>query len=249
MDALRPANATLMVALLTLLACARSAEPAVEDDGSEARVQEVPNTLTEQERSQGWRLLFDGKTTTGWRGYKQRTMPSGWQVVDGALTRTGTTTDIITDEEFTNFELVLEWRVVPGANSGIFFRAVEGEGAIYEYAPEVQVLDDAGHPDGGSELTSAGSNFALHPVRRGVVKPAGEWNAVRLRVDGNHVQHWLNGEIVVDYELGSDDWKQRVAASKFAAWPQYGLAPRGHIGLQEHGAEVAFRNIKLRELP
>ena len=248
MDALRPVNWALASALLAVVACAR-AEPAVEEDDAEASVQEAANTLTAPERSEGWRLLFDGKTTNGWRGYKQQTMPSGWEIVDGALTRTGTTTDIITNEQFTNFELALEWRVVPGANSGIFFRAVEGEGAIYEYAPEVQVLDDAGHPDGGSELTSAGSNFALHPTRRGIVKPAGQWNAVRLRVDGNHVQHWLNGDLVVDYELGSADWKQRVARSKFAAWPQYGLAPRGHIGLQEHGAEVAFRSIKLRELP
>jgi hypothetical protein len=249
MDARRTGNASLAAALLTLMACAPSAEPAEEQGGTETGVQEAPNTLTEQERRDGWRLLFDGKTTNGWRGYKQPAMPAGWTVVDGALTRTAQTTDIVTTDQFGDFELALEWRVVPGANSGIFFRAIEGEGAIYEYAPEVQVLDDAGHADGGSELTSAGSNFALHPVRRGVVKPAGQWNAVRLRVDGNHVQHWLNGQLVVDYELSSEDWKQRVAASKFAAWPQYGLASRGHIGLQEHGAEVAFRSVKLRELP
>jgi hypothetical protein len=170
-------------------------------------------------------------------------------VVDGALTRVSRTTDIITTEQFRNFDLVLEWKTVAGGNRGIFFRAIEGEGAIYEYAPEVQVLDDAGHPDGQSELTSAGSNFALHPAARGVARPAGEWNAVRLLVEGDRVRQWLNGQLVVDYEIGSDDWKRRVAASKFAAWPQYGLAPLGHIGLQEHQSEVAFRNIKIRVLP
>jgi hypothetical protein len=211
--------------------------------------QAPPNTLSESERLQGWRLLFDGRTTAGWRGYKQPGMPSGWEAVDGALTRTGATTDIVTVDRFRNFELALEWRVAPGGNSGIFFRAVEGEGAIYEYAPEVQVLDDAGHADGRSELTSAGSNFALHPVPRGIVRPAGEWNGVRIRVEGNRVQQWLNGTLVVEYEIGSEDWKRRVAESKFAAWPEYGLAPEGHIGLQEHGNQVAFRSIKVRVLP
>jgi hypothetical protein len=242
---------SLGIALIAALACApaqeASEEPAAEETSLDQ--QAPPNTLTEQERRDGWRLLFDGATTRGWRGYKQPTMPAGWSVVNGALTRTGPTRDIISEDQFGDFELALEWRIAPGGNSGIFFRAIEGQGAIYEYAPEVQVLDDAGHADGGSELTSAGSNFALHPARRGVVRPAGTWNAARLRVEGNHVQHWLNGQLVVDYEIGNDDWKRRVAASKFAAWPQYGLAQRGHIGLQEHGNEVAFRSIKIRELP
>jgi hypothetical protein len=247
----RVTRAAFAAALLTLFGCAGAPEPSTETGSGETAVEQAapPNTLTERERQEGWRLLFDGRTTSGWRGYKRQTMPAGWEVRDGALTRTAETTDIVTNDQFGSFELALEWRVVPGANSGIFFRVVEKSGGIYEYAPEVQVLDDAGHADGGSELTSAGSNFALHPVPRGVVKPAGEWNAVRLRVDGNHVQHWLNGQLVVDYEIGSDDWKRRVAASKFAAWPEYGLAPRGHIGLQEHGDEVAFRSIKVRELP
>jgi hypothetical protein len=240
----------LGLAVLSLAACAPAPEASSEPAGGEAALQQAPpNTLSEQERREGWRLLFDGTTTRGWRGYKQPTMPAGWQALDGALTRTGQTTDIITEDQFADFELALEWKIAPAGNSGIFFRAIEGQGAIYEYAPEVQVLDDAGHSDGASELTSAGSNFALHPARRGVVKPAGQWNSVRLRVEGNRVQHWLNGQPVVDYQIGSDDWKRRVAASKFAAWPEYGLATRGHIGLQEHGNEVAFRSIKVRELP
>jgi hypothetical protein len=242
-----------------LLACAPAPEPSLDSAATDAQppeapamastAQEAPNTLSERERREGWRLLFDGRTTAGWRGYKQTTMPAGWEVVEGALTRTGATTDIITVDTFRNFELALEWRITSGGNSGIFFRAIEGDGGIYEYAPEMQVLDDAGHPDGRSELTSAGSNFALHPAPRGVVKPAGQWNSVRIRAQGNHVQQWMNGTLVVDYEIGSDDWKRRVAASKFAAWPAYGLAPEGHVGLQEHGNQVAFRSIKIRVLP
>jgi len=208
----------------------------------------MPNTLTAEEKAAGWRLLFDGKTTAGWRGYKQQGMPEGWQVVDGALTRVGQAGDIITVDQFQDFELTLEWMVAPGGNSGIFFRASEDTDWIYQNAPEMQVLDDAAHQDGLQRETAAGSNYALHPAPEGVVKPAGEWNSVRIVVRGNHVEQWMNGVKVVEYELGSPDWEQRVAKSKFAAWPQYGRNPRGHIGLQDHGDRVAFRNIKIREL-
>ena len=204
------------------------------------------NTLSAQEQAEGWRLLFDGTTTQGWRGYGKPDLPAGWSVVNGELTRTGTGGDIITTEKFRDFELALDWKIAPGGNSGVFIRAVEGLNAIYYGAPEMQVLDDAAHADGKSPLTSAGSNFALHPARPGVVKPANEWNHARLVVVGNHVEHWLNGVKLVDYELGSADWRTRVAASKFAAWPAYGKATEGHIGLQDHGDRVAFRNIKIK---
>jgi hypothetical protein len=147
------------------------------------------------------------------------------------------------------FELVLDWRVAPGGNSGVFFRADESQPQIYMSAPEVQILDDAGHRDGASELTSAGSNYALHAAPRGVVRPAGEWNRLRLKVEGATVSQWLNGVHMITYELGSADWQARVAASKFSQWPVYGTLPRGHIGLQDHGDVVAFRNIRVRELP
>ena len=230
------------IVLTLLAACTMPQRQSAAQDAT------MPNRLSAQETQEGFRLLFDGSTLAGWRAYGQDTMPSGWQVVDGAITRVGPTRDIITTAQFTDFDLRLEWMIAPGGNSGIFYRAREGPKAIYEYAPEYQVLDDAGHADGGAEITSAGSNFALHPVPRGVVRPAGEWNSTRLVVDGNNVEHWLNGVKVVEYVLGSDDWKRRVAASKFAAWPEYGLAPRGHIGLQEHGDRVAFRSIRIREL-
>lgn len=208
----------------------------------------VPNTLTAEEKAAGWRLLFDGKTTAGWRGYKQQGMPEGWQVVDGALTRVGQAGDIVTVDQFQDFELTLDWMVAPGGNSGIFFRASEDTDWIYQNAPEMQVLDDAAHRDGLQRETAAGSNYALHPAPEGVVKPAAEWNSVRIVVRGNHVEQWMNGVKVVEYELGSPDWEQRVAKSKFAAWPRYGRNQRGHIGLQDHGDRVAFRNIKIREL-
>lgn len=210
------------------------------------------NALTDAERAAGWRLLFDGRTTQGWKRYKSVEPITGWEAVDGALTRTARGGDIITTDQFRNFELALEWRLSPdgpAGNSGIFYRALETTSEIYWGAPEMQVLDNARHPDGRSELTSAGSNYALHGVAHSHARPVGEWNAVRLVVNGNHVEHWLNGTKVVEYELGSADWRERVAKSKFAEHPDYGRAERGHIGLQEHGSYVAFRNVKLRELP
>jgi hypothetical protein len=207
------------------------------------------NTLTPEERSAGWRLLFDGSTTAGWRGYRMDSVPSGWRVVDGALTRVQGGADLVTAEQFADFELVLEWKVAPGGNSGIMYRVTEEYEHAYQSGPEFQVLDDAGHADGRSRLTAAGAAYGLYPAPAGVVKPAGEWNAARIVVRGAHVEHWLNGVEVVSYELGSPDWEARVRQSKFAQWPRYGRAARGHIALQDHGDWVAYRNIKLRVLP
>ncbi len=207
------------------------------------------NELSDAEREAGWQLLFDGRTTDGWRGYMMETIPDGWRVLDGELTRVGRGRDIITTEQFENFDLTLEWKVERGGNSGILFRAVEGPEQIYMGAPEMQILDDENHADGRSPLTSVGSNYALHPAPRGLARPVGEWNSARILVSGNHVEHWLNGFRTVEYELGSADWLERVASSKFSAWPEYGTASRGHIGLQEHGDRVAFRSIKIRRLP
>jgi len=207
------------------------------------------NALTDAEREAGWELLFDGHSTDGWRGYMMETIPDGWQALDGELTRVGRGSDIITTEQFANFDLTLEWKVELGGNSGVLFRAVEGPDRIYMGAPEMQILDDENHADGRSPLTSVGSNYALHPAPPGLAHPVGEWNSLRILVDGNHVEHWLNGVRTVQYELGSADWLERVAASKFSEWPEYGQASRGHIGLQEHGDRVAFRSIKIRRLP
>ncbi|PYP39851.1 MAG: DUF1080 domain-containing protein [Gemmatimonadetes bacterium] len=224
-----------------VIARAREPRPVIARSGR-------PNTLTPAEAKAGWRLLFDGSTTKGWRAYNADSMPSGWQVVDGALTRVDRAGDIITADTFRNFELSVDWNISPGGNSGIFYRGALGSEAIYYSAPEMQVLDDAGHADGQSPLTSAGADYGLYPAPRGVVKPPGAWNTARILVRGNHVEHWLNGRKMVSYELGSADWLRRVAASKFKEWPQYGKAGEGYIGLQDHGDRVAFRNIRIRVL-
>lgn len=209
----------------------------------------APNTLTAEEAKAGWKLLFDGKTTAGWRGFKEQGIPGGWQVVDGALTRVAQAGDIITTDKYQDFDLMLEWQVAPGGNSGIFYRVSEDAEATYETGPEMQVLDDAKHADGGSPLTSAGALYGLYPAPRGLVKPAGEWNQARILLRGNHVEHWLNGKQIVSAELNSAEWNSKVAASKFKQWPGYGKNATGHIGLQDHGDRVAFRNIRIRVLP
>ncbi len=209
----------------------------------------VQNSLTDAEKAAGWRLLFDGKTTSGWRNYGKPAISAGWTVQDGALTRTGAGGDIITTDEFKNFELSIDWKIEIGGNSGIFYRASEDTDAIYWNAVEMQVLDDAKHPDGQDRMTSAGAAYDLYPSPAGHVHPGGEWNSARLIVNGNHVEHWLNGFKLLEYELGSPDWNSKVAASKFKPHLRFGKNAQGHIGLQDHGNVVAYRNIKIRALP
>jgi len=174
-------------------------------------------------------------------------MPDGWQVVDGALTRVARATDIVTVDQFGDFELTLEWRLPPNGNSGIFYRVTEDDDVMWHVAPEFQLIDNAyKEPLKPGQL--AGANYDLHPPSRDATRPVGSWNEARLLVRGAHVEHWLNGVKVVDYELWTDDWERRVRDSKFRDYPRYGRARRGHIGLQEHDSRVAFRNIRIRQL-
>jgi hypothetical protein len=210
-------------------------------------VQEMPNTLTKKEQAEGWRLLFDGKTTAGWRGFRQQTMPDGWKVVADSLARVGRAGDIVTVEEFGDFELTLEWNLSPNGNSGIFYRVTEDDDVMWHTAPEFQIIDNA-YQEPLKPVQYAGANYDLHPPSRDATKPVGSWNQMRLLVRGAHVEHGLNGVKVVEYDLWSPDWERRVGDSKFKEYPNYARARRGHIGVQDHGDRVAFRNIKIREL-
>lgn len=236
------ARAVTGIALVSVAACSSPSRPGpVDDPGG-------PNTLTAAERAAGWRLLYDGRSTDGWRGFRQQSIPAGWQSVDGALTRASGGGDVITVDQFASFELSLEWQIAPGGNSGIMFRVSESADATFQTGPEMQVLDNAGHPDGANPLTSAGACYGLYAPSASVARGAGAWNEVRLIVNGAHVEHWLNGVKIVEYELGSADWQTRLSASPFRDLPRYGREPRGHIALQDHGDRVAYRSIKLRPL-
>jgi len=209
----------------------------------------VTTGLTAEQRAGGWRALFDGTSTAAWRGYKTQTMPAGWRIVDGVLTKSGPVDDIVTRDQFGNFQLALDWKLSPGGNAGVFYRGTEEYDHIYWSAPEYQLLDDAGHPDGKSRLTAAGSDYGLYPSPAGVVKPANEWNSTMIVVNGNSVQHWLNGQKLLEYEIGSSDWTAKVKASKFAAYPNYGRAPKGYIAIQgDHDGTLSIRNVRIREL-
>jgi len=205
--------------------------------------------LTAEQRAAGWRPLFDGTNTSAWRGYKAQSFPAGWRIVDGALTKSGAVEDILTKDQFGNFQLALDWKLSKAGNAGIFYRGTEEYDKVYWSAPEYQLLDDSGHPDGGSRLTSSGADYGLYAAPAGVVRPADQWNSTLIVANGNTVQHWLNGQKLLEYEVGSPDWEAKVKASKFVAYPNYGRAKRGHIAIQgDHEGALSLRNIRIREI-
>lgn len=209
----------------------------------------APNTLTAAERKAGWTLLFNGKSMTGWHLYQKPGQTTGWEAKDGMLVKTATTGDLMSDRQFGSFEMTLEWKIESKGNSGIFFWATEGTEVVYQNAPEIQVLDNVGHRDGLSPLTSAGALYGLAPASPDLVKPIGEWNQVHIVTNGGVVETWFNGQKIADQiDFDSRAFKARVAKTKFAQWPTYGLARKGSIGLQEHGNMIWYRNIKIREL-
>jgi hypothetical protein len=198
----------------------------------------------------GWRPLLEDSGADAWRGWKAGDLPAGWHVAHGVLSKDGPVDDLVTRAQFANFEFELEWKIGKAGNSGVFYRATREYDHIYWSAPEYQLLDDANAADGRSRLTAAGSAYGLYEVAAGVVRPFGHWNSTRIVVDGAHVEQWLNGRKVVEYELWSADWKARVAASKFAAYPSYGLAKQGYIGIQgDHPGKLSLRHMRVRELP
>lgn len=199
--------------------------------------------------SGGWQTLFDGTSMNAFRGYKSQAMPKGWSIVNGELTKSGEVEDLVTRDKFANFELSFDWKLGRGGNSGVMYRVTEEYDHPYWTGPEYQLLDDTGHPDGKSRLTAAGSDYALYPSPAGVVKPADQWNSSLIVVQGNHVQHWMNGQKLLEYDLLSPDWLAKVKASKFGAWPDYGRATSGFIAIQgDHDGALAMRNIKVRVL-
>ena len=216
---------------------------------------------TEAVKDDGFVPIFDGQTTTGWRGYNKPAFPEkGWEVVDGTLHCIGSGTgeagdggDIIYDKKLTNFELSLEWKISEGGNSGILILGQEIPGEpLYKSSPEMQVLDNAKHPDarlGENGNRMAGSLYDLIPANPQNTKPAGEWNEAKVLVYQGTVVFSQNGANVVEFHLWTDDWKNMVAKSKFKDWEWFvNPAKEGYIGLQDHGNDVWFRNIKLKEL-
>jgi len=251
-----------------MLSCSQGnkREQAADETTTEPVAEETsaPNMLTEKEKADGWILLFDGETSNGWRGFKKESFPADWKVVDGTLYIQGSGRgeagseeggDIIYDKKFKDFHLKLEWKIAEGANSGIFYLGQELPEfeEIWRTAPEMQVLDNERHVDanlGVDGNRQAGSLYDLIPAKPQNAKPAGEWNSAEVIVYKGTVVHKQNGETVLEYHLWTDDWNEMVAGSKF---PEYNenwanVAQEGYIGLQDHGDDVWFRDIKLKEL-
>jgi len=226
-------------------------------DGQRGQASQGANALSEPEAKQQWQLLFDGKSLNGWQGFQRKTIPATWHVADGSLSVTkwhegdpmDERGDVRTAAEFGNFELRLQWAATPNSNSGIFFLAREGVAeSIFEGAPELQILDDAHHEDGELPSHRAGGLYDLYAPRCNALRPIGQYNDVRLVVKQGHVEHWLNGYRVLEYQLGTPQWRRQVANSKFKDMPQFGVARSGFIALQDHGDVIRFRNIRVRSL-
>jgi hypothetical protein len=197
--------------------------------------------------------LFDGKTTHGWHTYLQPTAKPAWEVVDGTLQLNPQAPgqgDLVTDGEYENFELQLEWKISPGGNSGIIFGVHEDPAfqATYDTGVEMQVLDNKGAEDNKKATHLAGSLYDMLAPAKDVAKPAGEWNLVKLRKQNGHLTFYLNKAKVVDVQMGSPEWKALVASSKFKTWQNFAAYPKGHIALQDHGHQVAFRAITIEQL-
>jgi hypothetical protein len=213
--------------------------------------QQKDNTLTEKEKKEGWVLLFDGTTMKGWRAYQNKEI-DGWDIKNGELycREEGVTkrADLITNNKYENFELQIDWKIAPKKNSGIVYMVTEENGASYESGPEYQLIDDIGYPGKLTDKQLSGSNYDMNAPTAKVSKPAGEFNHTKIVINKGHVEHWLNGTKVVDYQLWSPEWEHARANSKWKDVKAYGMSKSGHIALQDHGGGIAFKNIKIKQL-
>jgi hypothetical protein len=223
----------------------------------------VPATLAAvvacaRQDAEGWRPLFDGESLSGWHGYNGASLEA-WTVEDGTIKSVGTEgnygsdmrADLVTDDEFTNFELRLEWKASEGGNSGIMYGVIENEryDAAWKTGPEYQLVDDVGFPEPLEEWQKTAANYAMHSAATDKpLNPVGEWNASRIVVNGDHVEHWLNGVKVLEFGRWTAEWDSLKNAGKWLDAPDYGSAATGHIVIQDHGSVFWFRNVRIREL-
>ena len=246
--------------LVFSFSCQRSSSPAETTAETPAETASSENSLTAAEKAAGWELLFDGASLDGWKRYNHDTIGPLWTVKDGAIVCDGTNLgegseaaggSLITTRQFGNFELRADWKVSPGGNSGILYHVVESPEYKndYETGPEYQVIDDSGWTDKLTPSQKAGSNYDMFEApETKKVNPPGEWNSARIVYNNGHVEHWLNGEKVVEFEEDSEAFQERYKKSKWVEYPAWNKSKTGAIALQDHGAPVHFRNIRIRAL-
>ena len=214
--------------------------------------QEKDNTLTPAEQKAGWVLLFNGKDTSGWRSYNHKSYNS-WEAVNGQLhcktkdQNVQQRADLITLHQYDNFEIQFDWKVEKGANSGVMYHVLETSGSSYETGPEYQLIDEDGYAQKLEATQKSGADYAMHAPLSSAARPTGEYNRSRIIVKDAHVEHWLNGKIVADFDLWTRQWQQLKENGKWKNAKDYGMAKKGYIALQDHGGGVWFKNIKLRK--
>jgi hypothetical protein len=252
---------TVLVSVLVMVSCESTGTKQVPEPEEEVAEETVgPNQLTQAEIDDGWVLLFDGETSAGWTGYKKEAFPTGWEIVDGTMYCKGSGRgeaggveggDVVYAKPFLNFHLKLEWKISEGGNSGIFYLGQDSQDFIWKTAPEMQVLDNERNPDAQAGVDGnrqAGALYDLVPAKPQNAKPAGQWNSAEIKVYKGTVWHYQNGEVVLEYHLWTPEWNEMVAGSKFPAlnpdWAN--VASEGLIGLQDHGDDVWYRNIKIK---
>lgn len=255
---------TLLTATLLLYSCGEAGEsPSAESTETlEMEASSVEhNRLTTSEEAEGWILLFNGKDLSGWSNYNKSTIGKNWVIDDEAIHLNAENKedgdwqaadggDIIFDQEFENYELCLDWKIGKCGNSGIIFNVKESSDIPYPWhtGPEMQVLDNTCHPDAKIVTHKAGDLYDLVECSEVTVKPAGEWNSIRLIVNNGHLEQWQNGVKVVETEMWTPEWKEMIANSKFKDMPLFGTVKQGKIALQDHGDPVWFRNIRIKPL-
>jgi hypothetical protein len=244
----------LLIMMAVIISCGKSKPKDAVALYAEIDKTAAPNTLTDKEKKNGWQLLFDGKTTAGWRGYNLKIFPDCWAIEDESLTMNSKGSqedqDIITNKKYRDFVLSLEYKLTKAANSGIIFQIAEDPKYKfpYETGPEFQVIDHENWPDKLEDWQMNGANYAMYPPMAKPYKALGEWNQLFLMVKGNMVTQMLNGVVVVKYEKNSEEWNKLRNSGKWSAFPDWGKFDEGYISLQNHGTKVWYRSIKLKEI-
>jgi len=245
---MKTTNILILLSISSWLAISCSSTPENTTTGEVS----PPTESTVSSDEGDWVILFDGSNMDAWRNFKSDT--SAWRIEDKALNTIGGSGDLITKETFSNFELEFDWRISEGSNSGVIYLSQESDkyNSTYETGPEYQLIDDESygtiHNITLEKSQMSGANYALDDPQNVQLNPFGDYNQGKIIVDNGHVEHWLNGQKVVEYDLWTDEWNARVAETKFKDMPDYGQSKEGHIALQDHGDPVWFKNIRIRQL-
>jgi hypothetical protein len=244
-------NAGVLLVTLVFVACSNSESSNTTTKDSDTSA--VSKTVSTENK---WVSLFDGKTLNGWHGFNKTGEVKNWTIEDSAMVCLGaakgdTGGDIVSEKEYENFELSWEWKITKGGNSGVMYHVIEDAKykAPYETGPEYQVIDDIGFPGKLEEWQKAGADYAMNLANdKKKLKPVGEWNTSKIVFDKGHVEHWLNGEKIVEFQAWNDEWNKKKAEGKWKDYPDYGVAKKGRIVLQDHGNKAYFKNVMIREL-